>query len=210
MILTWQPVDGAVEYFLFKNGEKIASAKGNNFKITDVNNFGDYQVLAIDKNGLQSFLSEPITVVSPDRITTVQAENGNEEVQSNYKGYTGSGYVLLDKNKFPNQKVKFDVDIPLAGTYSIDFRYANGNGPINTDNKCAIRTLLIDGKTSFPVVFPQRGADAWIDWGYSNSIVTELQKGKHTFTITFIPSDNNMNIETNSALLDYLRVIKVN
>ena len=208
--LIWQPVDGAAEYFLFKNGEKIASAKGNNFKITDVNNFGDYQVLAVDKNGFQSFLSEPITVVSPDKIITVQAENGNKEVQSNYNGYTGSGYVLLDKNKFPNQEVKFNIDLQASGTYSIDFRYANGNGPINTDNKCAIRTLSIDCKTLFPVVFPQRGTDTWTDWGYSNSIVTELQKGKHTLMITFMPSDNNMNIETNSALLDYLRVIKVN
>ena len=208
--LTWQPVFGAEEYLVFKDGQEISSTKENNFKISDEKNFSDYQVLAVDKKGLQSFLSEPVTVVSPNNIITIQAEAGNDDVQNKYSGYTGSGYVLLDKNKYPNQDVKFNVDIPAAGNYSIDFRYSNGNGPINTDNKCAVRTLSIDGKILSPVILPQRGVDAWTDWGYSNSILTELKKGKHTFAITFLPPDNNMNIETNSALLDCIRVIKVN
>ncbi len=206
--LTWLPAEGAVKYLVFKNGEKISSTTGNNFKIQEEDNLGDYQVLAVDKNGLQSFLSEPVTVVPSKDIITIKAESGND-VQDKYAGYTGSGYVLLDKNKFPNQVVKFDVDIPASGNYSIDFRYANGEGPINTDNKCAVRTLSLDNKILSPVILPQRGVDAWTDWGFSNSILTYLAKGHHTFSISFLPQDNNMNIETNNALLDYMRLIRI-
>src|SRR2546430_11951577 len=51
------------------------------------------------------------------------------------------------------------VEVPADGVYAIDLRYANGNGPVNTEDKVAVRTLLVDGATTGVVVMPQRGTN---------------------------------------------------
>jgi hypothetical protein len=66
------------------------------------------------------------------------------------------------------------------GRYSLDFRYANGNGPIAAGAKAAIRSLEVDGVGVGAVVIPQRGDRLWTDWGYSNGIPIDLNPGRHT------------------------------
>lgn len=97
--------------------------------------------------------------------------------------------------------------MPETGLYSKDFRYANGNGPINTENKCAIRTLFVDGRAKDAVVMPQRGDNLWTDWGFTNSLKAELKKGRHILTLIFSEYDDNMNVDVNGALLDSMRLI---
>lgn len=58
-----------------------------------------------------------------------------------HRGFTGDGYVRTSATV--NPALKFQLDVNEEGSYAIDFRYANGHGPVNTDNKCAIRTLNI-------------------------------------------------------------------
>jgi len=55
-------------------------------------------------------------------------------------------------------------------------------------------------------VLPQRGIDNWNDWGYSNSIKVHLKKGKHQFSLKLLSTDENMNGEINSAIVDHLRL----
>ncbi len=98
------------------------------------------------------------------------------------------------------------VDIPEEGVYSFSLRYANGNGPVNTENKAAVRTLTLDGNKAGTIVMPHRGRGNWNDWGMSNQIVLPLEKGRHTLGVRYLPEDENMNISTNHALLDHLRV----
>ena len=56
-----------------------------------------------------------------------------------YKGYTGAGFVAISKTR--NTALTIPVTVPEAGLYAVDFRCANGNGPVNTNNRCAIRIL---------------------------------------------------------------------
>ncbi|MFS6555600.1 hypothetical protein VPJ68_09015, partial [Parabacteroides distasonis] len=79
---------------------------------------------------------------------------------------------------------------------------ANGNGPINTENKCAIRTLSVDGHRIGTIVMPQRGAGNWNDWGMSNTLQVRLTPGTHTLSLQFLPENENMNLRVNHALLD--------
>jgi len=95
------------------------------------------------------------------------------------------------------------------GLYSIDLRYANGNGPTNTDNKCAIRTLYVDNKEAGTVVFPQRGKNEWSNWGYSNKVNVYLTKGTHLLDLDFKDFDDNMNGRINQAMIDCLRLVKL-
>ena len=67
--------------------------------------------------------------------------------------------------------------------------------------QCAIRTLKIDAAVKGVFVFPQRGKEEWPNWGYSNSIKVYLNKGINKVSLSFEPSDNNMNGEINRQCL---------
>ncbi len=202
--LKWKDIDGAAAYRVFKNGKQVAELTGEKHEIPEVVGYSEYQVAAVDKAGSESFLSEPV-VVDPARATIdVQAEMNSGTTENKFAGYTGKGYVVLEKAD--TSRLVYSVDICVSGTYSIDFRYANGSGPINTDNKCAVRSVMIDGSTAGVVVMPQRGEENWQDWGYSSAIHATLSKGRHDISIRFDKYDDNMNGSINKALLDAVRV----
>ncbi|MGE5402854.1 MAG: glycogen debranching protein [Ignavibacteriales bacterium] len=204
-IISWKPVKNASGYFVFRNGKKAGETSDTVYSVSGNDTYSEYQVLSADSAHRESFLSEPAVLVPEGNIIVAEAETGSTKTDSAYQGFTGHGYLLLDKSQ--NRSVEFQVDVPETGLYSIGFRYANGNGPINTENKCAIRTLNIDSKEAGPVIMPQRGDNLWNNWGYSNSLHVELSKGMHLLTLTFTASDDNMNGEVNSALLDNIRLI---
>lgn len=205
--LNWEKIDGAEKYIVYENGRKIAETPEAFYVIGKNKDFTEYQVLAENKEGFQSFLSEPFVLNSDPNTTIFQAELKSKQTSNTFQGYTGSGYVHL--NKGDKNDLNFEIDIKTTGSYRIDFRYANGNGPVNTDNKCAIRTLMLDKKALGPVVMPHKGEPGWTNWGFSNSLVVNLKKGKHNLILTFRDSDNNMNYEINSALIDYMRLTAI-
>ena len=92
--------------------------------------------------------------------------------------------------------------------YLIDCRYANGNGPVDSGDKCALRQLYVDDTILDAFVMPQRGENAWSDWGYSNPLRARLSKGKHTISIEYETHNENMNGAENRVLLDHIRLIK--
>ncbi|MDE5785210.1 MAG: hypothetical protein K2H98_01630, partial [Duncaniella sp.] len=118
---------------------------------------------------------------------------------------TGAGFTETDKTL---PAVAIPVEITDDGDYFISVRYANGNGPVNTENRCAIRTLSVDGSPVGIAVMPHRGRGNWDDWGYSNSLSAHLSKGNHVITLEFLPDNENMNIETNHALIDGVTVTR--
>ena len=93
--------------------------------------------------------------------------------------------------------------------YAVSFRYANGNGPVNTENKCAIRTLKVDNKFQGTIILPQRGTNEWPNWGNTNSVQVKLSKGNHLISLVLEPYNENMNGDVNQALIDVLSVYKL-
>ncbi|HSQ44772.1 MAG TPA: carbohydrate-binding protein, partial [Ginsengibacter sp.] len=201
---SWQPVKDAVSYSILKNGKQVASVQTNSFGI-EKNGTAEYQVVAVDKNKVTSFASEPVLITGDKNVKTFEAENFASKSDSAFKGFTGKGFVEISTSV--NRNLSFKVDIEKPGLYSIDFRYANGNGPTNTENKCAIRTLKVDNRETGTVVFPQRGKNEWSNWGYSNSVKVYLPKGNHVISLSLEEFDNNMNGIINQAMIDNLRVI---
>jgi hypothetical protein len=162
----------------------------------------EYQVLAIDPIGFESFLSEPMRVVTNSAVQVIKPPP--HLFERVYAGFTGAGYVRLTLERNTSVEIPFSVSAP--GAYSIDARYANGNGPINSGDKAAVRTLLVDGKPAGILVLPHRGTDLWTDWGYSNPVRVALNAGAHTLTIRYTELDQNMNRHENTALLDEVRI----
>ncbi|QIX61349.1 glycogen debranching protein [Hymenobacter sp. BT18] len=205
--LTWAAVEGAVTYHILRNGERTSQTTDTRFAVPLADQYQEYQVIAVDQSGAESFASEPMPVGSEKQQYMVELEAKGTQSKRAAKGYTGAGFVEISKTQ--NQTLTMRVPVPATGLYAIDFRYANGNGPINTSNKCAIRTLRRGREQLGTVVLPQRGVDEWSDWGYTNPILVKLEKGTVVLHLALEPANENMNGEVNQAMLDHLRLTRM-
>ncbi|HEY2066697.1 MAG TPA: hypothetical protein VGG84_12110 [Gemmatimonadaceae bacterium] len=203
--LTWQSVPQAVGYVVHRNGRPETRTTRTEATVHPADGLSEYQVLAVNAVGDESFLSEPVRVVAaPDEL---KVKPSGASIETHYTGFTGSGYLRLTRDR--NVVVRVPVNVARNGIYAIDVRYANGNGPVNTEDKVAIRTLLADEDTVGVVVMPQRGVDRWADWGWSNVLRLPLRTGAHTLTMVYTPLDANMNPRENTALLDVVRLTRL-
>ncbi len=192
----WEEIPGAEFYNIYRNGEFVTEVFVPNFTPEEEEIICEYQISAESSGGLESFLSEPLRTGTREYEFSVSALINAEEE-----------YITL----LPDEKQVFDftIRLPEDGTYSIDFLYANGSGPINTDNKCAVRTMQINGGQGSAVVFPQRGTGNWEEYGYSNSVPVYLMAGENTIRLSYNPLDRNMDGEVNTARLMVMRVSRI-
>jgi hypothetical protein len=204
---SWHALKGAKEYWILKNGTKILKTITPGIELSN-DSYAEYQVIATDENGFQSFASEPLVFAPKNNVGIYEIENFYPPENLAYKGFSGKGFLEITKQK--NTKLSIPVILKEDGMYAIDFRYANGNGPTNTENKCAVRTIKDDKNILGTFVFPQRGVDEWSNWGFSNPVHAFLKRGNHIFTLSFEPNDENMNVDINQAMVDYLRITKIN
>lgn len=201
--LSWSKISGAGSYCILRNAEKVAQTTDNSIQITS-NGFAEYQVIAVDEMQTGGFASEPLIVCSALVERTLNPQQPDSVSSTN----TEKNGIEISKSK--NQKVTIPVKIDKTGTYAIQFCYSNGNGPINTENKCAIRSLHLDGNFAGTVVFPQRGKNEWSNRGNSNFVHIKLTEGTHTLTLVFEPQNENMNGSVNQAIVNTLRLFCLN
>lgn len=202
--LKWKTIQGAVQYNVIRNGKLLRKTSQTEWKI-DTSRPAEYQVLAIDAKGIASFASEPITVMNKRSVQVYEAETYAPAALYPYKGFSGKGFVEL--GTMVNTKLDIPLEIRKTGWYFIDSHYANGNGPTNTENKCAIRTLLMDDMNAGVWVFPQRGKEEWSNWGYTNPVKVFLNAGRHVLSVQYLESNENMNGEVNQAMIDHIRLL---
>lgn len=200
-LLQWNPIEYIGEYIVLKDGKEIGRTRQTNWPATEP---AEWQVIGVSAEGVESFASEPRSNRASsfwnlnNEVTAMKSPEVSYPVET-VRGYKGDGFVETDHQA---PAVVKRIDVPKDGIYSISFRYANGNGPVNTENKAAVRSLYIDGKDAGTIVMPQRGAGNWDDWGMSNSIKVRLTKGEHDLSLQFDPEDENMNLKTNHAIID--------
>jgi hypothetical protein len=203
-MLSWPGQKNVKNYDVLINGKVLKSISQNSFLIPeDIE--GELQIISVGDNGFGSFASEPVELYKD--FMNYEVEKYAQKSDNQYKDFSGDGFVEISRNV--NKKIVIPVNVEKAGTYAVEWRYANGNGPINTENKCAARTLFVDGIYKGVQVFPQRGTNCWNFWGWSNPIILKLDEGTHYISLEFMPYNENMNILINQAMLDYLRVIKI-
>ena len=205
--LCWNPIEYIEHYIIVKDGKRIAETRCTTF---DASAPGEYQVIGVKGN--ESFASEPrstrpfINVNVPAEQTSITSKEAKNKPEGNVKGYTGNGFAETGKNT----RLEIPVTVDDEGDYSITFRYANGNGPVNTRNRCTVRTLCVDGNKVGTIVMPQRGEGNWDDWGMTNALHTHLTRGTHTLVLEFRPENENMNRHTNHALVDCVKLTRLN
>ncbi|HSK12623.1 MAG TPA: hypothetical protein VK907_05375, partial [Phnomibacter sp.] len=198
----WSKINGAVSYQVLLNGSVVANTTNPVHEIPD-NSSGHVQIIAIDKDDLGSFASEPGMIGIPS-IREFEAERFAPRAINDHKGFSGDGSIEIARNR--NREVIFEIDIKRTGVYAISFLYANGNGPVNTENKCATRSLYAGDDLVGAVVFPQRGTNEWSAWGRSNHLKVRLKEGKNTLVLRLEDWNENMNGDIDQAMIDLLKV----
>lgn len=207
--LRWNPIEYINHYVVLRDGERVAETRTTSFAATEP---GEYQIIGVADDGTESFASEPKSnrpyqfIEIPGAQTEMVSAEVVYPAEWGMAGYTGEGFVETDHN---SGAIEIPVEVDADGEYVIRLRYANGNGSVNTENRAAVRTLSIDGKRAGAIVMPQRGVGYWHDWGYSSAVKANLKAGKHILTLTFEPENENMNIATNHALIDAVKIYRV-
>ena len=216
-LLKWNPIEYIGEYIVLRNGKEVGRTRRTTWPLTDADfNVieGEWQIIGVAPDGTQGFASEPrsnkpYTSVKPggNWQTTILSPEASYLPSEPIEGYTKEGFVETDMESGP---VEFTIRVIKEGDYILKTVYANGNGPVNTENKAAIRTLKVDGEKVGTVVLPQRGVANWNDWGESNAVKVTLSPGHHTVTLEYLPENSNMNLKTNHALIDRLVLTTLN
>lgn len=202
-VLKWQPVSSVATYRIYRNGKFLQTTTETQLTV-QAPPYAAYTVSAVDTDGYEGFRSEP--VVFAKTVIVFELENFASSANLPYSNYSGEGFVEISLKK--NPQIELPITVAEAGEYLLDVHYSNGSGRWNTDNKCAIRSLSVNDDYQGVFVFPQRGQDEWSDWGFSNQRSVTLNKGDNTIKIHFEDWNNNMNVQENTAMLDYLRLIK--
>ena len=207
--LCWNPIEYIGHYEVILNGKRVAKTRQTSYALTEQ---GEWQVIGVSEAGVESFASEPrsnadrFVVEMPGEKTSMKSAEISYQPLTPIAGYNGNGFVETDHS---TAAISVTIDVPTDGEYAFSLRYANGNGPVNTENKCAIRTLTVDGNKIGTVVMPHRGVANWDDWGMTNEVKTELKAGKHTLCIEYRPENENMNLSTNHAIIDCVKLVSV-
>src|SRR4029079_18041993 len=63
-LLSWQPIEGAKTYKVYNNGKLVKETPATDYKADKAPAiYAAYQVVAVDKNNVESFASEPLEVI---------------------------------------------------------------------------------------------------------------------------------------------------
>jgi hypothetical protein len=203
--ITWNKDANAKGYTVYKNGKQVENTTSAVYQISD-NTYAEYTISAVDAAGQESFMCEPL-VYSKSQPLVIEVEDFVAPSDLNFVNYSGKGFVEVSTDK--NTKLSLPIVVEEGGEYFIDIKYSNGSGPWNTDNKCAIRSLYLNKDYIGVMVLPQRGTNEWSDWGLSNSYKINLVKGKNELELILEEWNNNMNVDVNRAMIDAIRLYRV-
>lgn len=183
--LSWAPVEGAVAYYIYADGEQEALVTSTEILLEEDWD-GDIQVVAVAGDGTPSFPSEPINV--------------SEKI------YRKFSETMLTKKG--GKEFRITVDVPEAGEWALSWNYANGTGPVNTDNNCGIRMLYVNGVKAGINIFPHRGTGEWDNWGWTVPEKLELKKGNNVFVLKWESDADNMDLHINDFKIRELCLIR--
>jgi hypothetical protein len=209
--LGWTQVPNAARYIILKDGKEMArrnrgGINGNRLNIERPDSYAEYQVIAEDANGVQGFASEPLAVYNPKLEQRFDLSKFTGNAVECYGNLSGKAVEISSS---ANLQIKMPIEVSESGRYIVDFDYANGSETVTSGNACAIRTLSVNGEKAGVMVFPQRGKDVWHKWGFSNSVMINLNKGMNVIMLSFDKTSINMNKEgINRALIDNMRLVK--
>ncbi len=200
--------DPSTNYQVYLNGTFEQQIQVNEYSLYDAQNLTAICFVPVSGERTLGFTPRPHLFIPAGYERILEAEDfapaGTSFITDKEKAKK-----FVETTVDTNTRIEFTVNVPRAGKWWADLRYANGMGPINTENKCAIRTLTVNGERVGALVMPQRGVGEWLSTGFTNMLPVSLQAGDNKITVEYqTPYNVNMNGEVNTALIDYLRLLK--
>ena len=197
-----------IGYEILLNGVVQEETEETTYELFRSPSFTTVGIVPIKDSRWAGFSPRPFMWIPRGSVIIVQAEDvvdGGTTLIKNEDIANG----VVETSTTSNTSIAFRVGIPEDGTYFLDVRYSNGSGPSYSGDKCAIRSLVVNGERVGSIVMPQRGDNEWRSTGFSNMLQLSLKKGVNTVEIAYVPMyDTNMNRRTNTALIDYIRFIR--
>ncbi|MFI1869622.1 cellulase family glycosylhydrolase [Streptomyces jumonjinensis] len=129
-------------------------------------------------------MSAAATVYEAESATVSQGA-----VESNHRGYTGSGFVNYTNTT--GSSVEWTVNAAKAGSASLAIRFANGtsaNRPMNI----TVNGATVAANRAFP------GTGAWTTWTTA-SLTAELKAGANTVKATATTANGGPNVDSLTA-----------
>jgi polygalacturonase len=130
----------------------------------------------------------------PPGTTRYEAENAaisQGVVESNWVGFSGSGFVNLDN--VAGSSVQWTVNAATAGTATLTFRFANGT-TTNRPMDITVNGSLASDELAFP------GTGAWTTW-QTQTITVPLNAGANTVQATGTTANSGPNLDYLEAQL---------
>ena len=196
--LNWTVIDEADHYKVYQNGELLLKTQDTYMSEVQFNEPVEFMIQAVDSMGNSSFYSKPLKLFTSSYQKFLEAEDFLIHRKKNY----------VEFNKKDNRIYYFQVKAPRIGTYTISFLYANGNGPIDAEDKCCTRSFWLNSGYLGSIVFPQRGKNNWNDYGYTNSFTVDLKRGNNFFKISYEDFNKNMNEKIDKIRIDKIRLLR--
>lgn len=119
---------------------------------------------------------------------TYEAEDGEGEgfiIDNKHNGFTGEGFIDFNPN-VPGGYVEWIVNMPVAGEFILDFRYAHAGGSERPAE------VSINGDVIEELPFPPTGD--WAGW-INQSFTAELDKGKSVIRLSATGAEGGGNID---------------
>jgi hypothetical protein len=111
---------------------------------------------------------------------------GQTNISTEHAGYSGSGFVEYQRE---GSSAGVDVDVPEAGRYVADLRFANGPNPREGSKTL---TLTVNGERRV-LTLPSTGT--WKQWR-TMPVTLDLKEGRNDVTFSFeAGNDGNVNLD---------------
>ncbi len=197
-----------IGYEILLNGVVQEETDETTYELFRSPSFTTVGIVPIKDSRWAGFSPRPFMWIPRGSVIIVQAEDVVDGGTTLIKDEDIANGVV-ETSTTSNTSIAFRIGVPEDGTYFLDVRYSNGNGSLYHGDKCAIRSLVINGERVGSIVMPQRGDREWRSTGFSNALSISLKKGVNTVEIAYLHKyDTNMNRKTNTALIDYIRFIR--
>lgn len=205
--LTWDPVEGADSYLIFRNGSPFTQVTETHYTPLPSAATAQYQIQAVSADGRESFLSEPHWLSLPDECQTLTpAFIGREGHEYPIEG----GQAWLD-TKPDTRCLSFSpLRIEESGDFAVELQYCNATESKRDGNTCALRDLFADDTFCAVIPLPHNTERSmWADFSLSSPVRIHLERGIHRLSLQFTERDRNINGFVNQCMVRNLLLTRL-
>ena len=204
---------------VYRNGKLIFHTDERELTVKPSKTLDVYTVTAPSGN-LPVLPGTPVRAESPKNTWFIEAENaavkgGNivksdgthEKYSADLQPAVNSGDGFVEEwGGSEGDCIEFSYTAPADGEYLVDFRFNNALGPVNTGDRCAIRTLRCDGTYVRRILFPQLGSRSL--WDFTAPVSIHLSKGRHAISIVSDEWCYSQHHRLNPVAVDMMRTAR--